>query len=42
MLGAMGANYACGWLLELGSLKKTWLLIVWLIYGLYIHARIDQ
>jgi hypothetical protein len=24
------------------DLKETWLLIVWLIYGAYIHARIDQ
>ena len=30
-----------GWLLELGS-KETWSLIVWLIYGAYIHARMTR
>jgi hypothetical protein len=24
------------------DLRNTWLLIVWLIYGAYSHARIDQ
>jgi hypothetical protein len=37
----MGANYAWGgyWSWDC---KETWLLIVWLIYGAYIRARIDQ
>jgi len=25
-----------------GDLRNTWLLIVWLIYDAYTHARIDQ
>jgi len=37
----MGANYAWGgyrsWVL-----KETWLLFVQVIYGAYIHARIDH
>ena len=39
ILGAMGANYAWGgyWSWDC---KETWLLIVWLIYGAYIRARV--
>ena len=37
ILGAMWANYAWGGYWSWDP-KETWSLIVWLIYGAYIHA----
>ena len=41
ILGAMWANYAWGGYWSWDP-KETWSLIVWLIYGAYIHARMTQ
>lgn len=41
ILGAMWANYAWGGYWSWDP-KETWSLIVWLIYGAYIHARMTR
>jgi cytochrome c-type biogenesis protein CcsB len=41
VLGAMWANYAWGGYWSWDP-KETWSLIVWLIYGAYIHARMTR
>jgi len=41
ILGAMWANYAWGGYWSWDP-KETWSLIVWLIYGAYIHARMNR
>ena len=41
ILGAMWANYAWGGYWSWDP-KETWALIVWLIYGAYIHARMNR